>query len=178
MDKEYKMKTKILIGVILLGIALITIDIYFTNHIFPSKDKTKNIEYTLAIIKPDAVQSKKTGKIIDRIEQEKFEIIKIKKLKLTPQQAEGFYSVHKNKPFFKNLVNYITSGPIIVMILQKENAIEEWRKLMGETNPEKAEENTLRNIFGTDIEKNAVHGSDSPQTAKKEIYFFFPNFIK
>ena len=172
------MKTKILIGVIVLAIALVTIDIYFTNHIFSAKDKAKNIEYTLAIIKPDAVQSKNTGKIIDRIENENFEIIKIKKLRLTPKQAEGFYSVHKNKPFFKNLVNYMTSGSIVVMVLQKENAIEEWRKLMGSTNPKEAEENSLRKIFGTDIEKNAVHGSDSPQTAKKEIYFFFHSFIK
>lgn len=172
------MKIKILIGVIFIGIFLVAVDIYFTNRLFSSKPKDKNIEYTLAIIKPDAVSSKYTGKIIDRVEHEGFEIIKIKKHHLTPQQTELFYAIHKDRPFFHNLIKFMSSSPIIIMILEKENAIDKWRKLMGNTNSMQAEENSLRNIFGTDIEKNAVHGSDSPKTAKQEIHFFFPTFMK
>lgn len=171
------MKSKILFAIISLGILLLITDIYLTNKIFSKKTSDKKIEQTLAIIKPDAVKAKYTGKIIDRIENEGFEIIKIKKLKLTKQKAENFYAVHKEKPFFNDLVNFMTSGPIIIMVLQKEDGIEQWRKLIGETNPQKAKENSLRHIFGTNIEKNAVHGSDSPQTAKQEILFFWPKII-
>jgi len=132
------------------------------------------IERTLSIIKPDAVQAKNSGKIIDRIEQEDFNIQNIKKIHLTKKQAESFYTIHKGKPFFDRLVKFMASGPIIVMILEKENAIQAWRNLMGATNPTQAEKNTLRKLYGTAGEKNATHGSDAPETSKQEIKFFFP----
>ncbi|MFH1643803.1 MAG: nucleoside-diphosphate kinase [bacterium] len=167
------MKSKILFSIVILGILLLITDIYLTNKIFSKKNSDKKIEQTLAMIKPDAVEAKYTGKIIDRIENEGFEIIKIKKLKLTEEKAQNFYAIHKDKSFFDDLVNFMSLGPIIVMILQKEDGIEQWHQLMGDTNPQKAKENTLRRIFGTNTEKNAVHGSDSPQTAKQEILFFW-----
>ena len=132
------------------------------------------LEKTLAIIKPDAVLAKNSGKIIDRIEQEGFGILTIKKIQLTRQQAESFYNIHKNKRFFAGLIEFMTSGPVILMVLQKENAIKAWRDLMGATDPAQAQENTLRKIYGTDKGKNALHGSDSSQTAMWEIKFFFP----
>ena len=126
--------------------------------------------HTLAIIKPDAVTAGNSGKIIDKIEQSGFKIIAMKKTELTKEKAEEFYAIHKGKPFFDELISFMISGPIVVLVLEKENAIEEWRKLMG-----KAEiEGTLRNLFGTSVTKNAVHGSDSPETAKTEIKQFFP----
>ncbi|MBD3231321.1 nucleoside-diphosphate kinase [Candidatus Dependentiae bacterium] len=136
------------------------------------------VEATLAIIKPDAIKAKNAGKIIDRIEKEGFEIIAIKKLHLTKNQAEAFYAIHKGKPFFNELVEFMTSGPIIVMALKKENAIKEWRDLMGATNPAEAAENTIRKLYGTNKGINATHGSDAPETAKVEIDFFFPDLQK
>ncbi|MFC1894331.1 nucleoside-diphosphate kinase [Candidatus Dependentiae bacterium] len=133
------------------------------------------VEKTLAIIKPDSVEDKNVGKIIDRIEQEGFNILEMKKTQLITKQAENFYAVHKGKPFLSELVEYVTSGPVIVMVLEKENAIADWRKLMGATDPAKAEENTLRKLYGTHIGRNATHGSDSPENAEIEIKFFFPN---
>ena len=132
------------------------------------------VEKTLAIIKPDAVQAKKSGKIIERIEQEGFNILAIKKIHLTREQAEQFYGVHKGKHFFDVLVDFTSSGPLIAMVLEKENAIQAWRNLMGATNPANAEEGTLRKLYGTAGERNATHGSDAPETAEKEIKFFFP----
>ena len=134
------------------------------------------IERTLAIIKPDAVSAKNSGKIIDMIEQNGFEILHMRKINLDRAKAEEFYAVHKEKPFFQDLVKFITSGPVIVMALEKENAIADWRKLMGVTDSKKAEDGTVRKFYGTDIEKNAVHGSDSPETAKFELGIFFPCF--
>ncbi|MCK4650959.1 nucleoside-diphosphate kinase [Candidatus Babeliales bacterium] len=134
------------------------------------------LEKTLAIIKPDAVEAKNTGKIIDKIEQEGFNILKIKKEHLIKDQATKFYDIHKEKPFFNDLIKFIISNPVIIMVLEKENAISDWRKTMGATDPQKADENTIRKIYGTNIDKNATHGSDSPQNAKKEIEFFFTNF--
>jgi nucleoside-diphosphate kinase len=131
-------------------------------------------ERTLAIIKPDAVKAKASGKIIDRIEQEGFDIISMNKLKITLDKAKEFYAVHKDKPFFKELTEFMSSGPIIVIVLEKENAINAWRTVMGETNPAKAYNGTIRQIFGTNTGLNAVHGSDAPQTARTEIKFFFP----
>lgn len=133
------------------------------------------IEKTLAIIKPDAINAKNSGKIIDRIERENFKILAIKKINLTKEQAEKFYAIHKGKDFFDNLVKFMISGPIIVLALEKENAIAQWRKLMGATNSEKAEKDTLRKLYGTSIDMNATHGSDSQETAKVEIKFFFPD---
>jgi nucleoside-diphosphate kinase len=131
------------------------------------------VERTFAIIKPDAVAALKTGAIISLIELNKFKIVHIEKKQLTVEQAELFYRVHQNQPFFGELVEYMISGPVVVMMLEKPNAIKEWRELMGATNPAKAEVGTLRYMFGTSIGNNAVHGSDSPETAAKELEFFF-----
>jgi len=135
-------------------------------------------EITFAMIKPDAVQAKNSGKIIDLIEQHGFEIMRIYKVWLTKQRAQIFYAVHKDRPFFQELVTFVTSKPVIVMALEKENAIKDWRELMGFTDPAQAEENTIRKLFGTTISSNAVHGSDSSQTAKQELELFFPELIK
>ena len=131
------------------------------------------VERTLAIIKPDAVQNGVSGKIIQRIEDEGFKIVGMKKIWMTKKVAEGFYYVHKEKPFFEALTTFMSSGPSIVMVLEKENAIKDWRKLMGATNPEDAKEGTLRKEFGKNIDNNAVHGSDAPETAAFEIGYFF-----
>jgi len=133
------------------------------------------VEKTFAIIKPDVVKAKNSGKVIDLIEQNGFTIIGMKKLHMTKEKAEQFYDVHKEKPFFQELVDFISSGPVIVMALEKENAIADWRKLMGATNPEQAEEGTIRKLYGTNIGVNAVHGSDAPETAKIELGLFFPD---
>ncbi len=131
------------------------------------------LERTLAIIKPDAVASKNAGKIIDMLESNGFSIIGMKKVHLTKEQAKKFYIVHKERPFYDSLTTFMSEGPIIVMVLEKENAIEDYRKLMGATNPEEAETGTIRKLFGTNIERNAVHGSDSKESASFEIPFFF-----
>jgi nucleoside-diphosphate kinase len=132
------------------------------------------LEQTLAIIKPDAVASKYTGKIIDRIECEGFGIVGMKKVHLTKQQAEAFYAVHKGRPFYDELTTFMCSGPVVTMALEKENAIQAWRDLMGATDPAQAAPNTLRKLFAKNKGENAVHGSDAPATAKDEIKFFFP----
>ncbi|MGA1847575.1 nucleoside-diphosphate kinase [Deferribacter abyssi] len=131
------------------------------------------IERTLAIIKPDAVKMGVSGKIIQRIEDEGFNIIGMKKIWMSKDVAKGFYYVHKEKPFFEALTDFMSSGPAIVMVLEKENAIKDWRKLMGATNPADAEDGTLRKEFGKNIDNNAVHGSDAPETAAFEIGYFF-----
>ena len=128
---------------------------------------------TFAIIKPDAVMNRNTGKIYDRIISAGFEIKSAKLLRMTQSQAEGFYAVHKERPFFGELTEFMSSGPCMVLALQKENAVEEWRKTIGATNPEEAENGTIRRDFATNIQENAVHGSDSDENAKKEIGFFF-----
>ena len=128
---------------------------------------------TFAIIKPDAVKNRNTGKIYDRIISAGFEIKSAKLLRMTQSQAEGFYAVHKERPFFGELTEFMSSGPCMVMALQKENAVEEWRRTIGATNPEEAENGTIRKDFATNIQENAVHGSDSDENAKKEIGFFF-----
>ncbi len=131
------------------------------------------IERTFAIIKPDAVKAKDAGKIIDRIEKEGFNVLRLEKKLLSKAEAEGFYAVHKERPFFGELVEFMTSGPVIVMALEKENAIKAWRDLMGATDPAEAEENTLRKLFGSNKGENATHGSDAPETAEAEFKFFF-----
>ncbi len=133
------------------------------------------MERTLAIIKPDAVKKRIIGKIIQRIEDEGFRIIEMKLLRLSKEQAEGFYIVHKNKPFYKSLTEFMSSGEIVVLVLEKENAITHWREVMGATDPALAKPGTIRHTYGFSIERNAVHGSDSPDTAEWEINFFFPN---
>lgn len=142
-----------------------------------SNPKNSAIEQTFAIIKPDAVQAKDSGKIIDLIESHDFDIERMQKLTLTKEQAEQFYSVHKERPFYNDLVAFMTSGPVVVMVLKKENAVKGWRNLMGDTNPEKAAEGTIRKLFGTDIQRNASHGSDSVENAKLEIKQFFPELV-
>ncbi len=132
------------------------------------------MEKTFAIIKPDAVKAKYTGKIIDRIEAEGFEILGMKKLHMSKRQAEQFYAVHSERGFFGELVDFMSSGPVVVMTLQKDGAIKAWRDLMGATDPAKAEANTLRKEFGASVGENATHGSDAPETAAQEIAFFFP----
>jgi nucleoside-diphosphate kinase len=131
------------------------------------------MEKTFAIIKPDAVRDKNAGKIIDRIEKAGFTIVAMKKIKMTKEIAEGFYAVHSDKPFFNDLTNFMSSGPCIVMCLEKENAIKDWRALMGATNPAEAEEGSLRKEFGKNIDNNATHGSDAPETAAIELKYFF-----
>lgn len=131
------------------------------------------MEKTFAIIKPDACERKLAGKIISRIEEANFEIVAMKKIWLTKKEAEGFYAVHKGKPFFDSLTDYMSSGPCIAMVLKKENAIADWRKLMGATNPANAEPGTIRKEFAVDLEKNSVHGSDAKETAEYEIKYFF-----
>ncbi len=131
------------------------------------------IERTLAIIKPDAVKKRIMGKIIDRIEEEGFQIIEMKMVRLTKDGARGFYAVHKGKPFFEGLTDFMSSGEIVVMVLERENAITHWRQVMGETDPARAKIGTLRRSYGFSIERNAVHGSDAPQTAEFEIGYFF-----
>jgi nucleoside-diphosphate kinase len=132
------------------------------------------LERTFAIIKPDAVAAKHSGQIINLIELNKFSIIGMEKLTMNKQQAETFYAVHNARPFFGELVNYMISGPVIILALEKENAINEWRDLMGATNPAQAAAGTIRRMFGTSIGSNATHGSDALETAKEELTFFFP----
>ena len=132
-----------------------------------------NVERTLSIIKPDAVERNLSEEIKSEFKNQGFEIIKEKKIKLDKSEAEKFYQIHQSKPFYNDLCNYLSSGPIVVMVLQKENAIVENRKLMGATDPSKAEPETLRKKYGISIDKNSVHGSDSLENAKTEIDFFF-----
>jgi len=131
------------------------------------------MERTLAIIKPDAVERNLVGEIIKAIESEGLTISAMKMLRLTKEQAEGFYRVHRGKPFFESLTDYMSSGPVVVMVLSGENAIERWRRLMGATDPAKADEGTIRRRFGLNIERNSVHGSDSTASADYEIGYFF-----
>ncbi len=131
-------------------------------------------EKTLTIIKPDAVQRNLTGYILSWIESEDFTIQALKMIHMDKRQAKGFYFVHQDKPFFDSLTDYMSSGPIVVAVLQKDKAIESYRQLMGPTNPAEAGQGTIRHKFGQDIEKNSVHGSDSLENAQREINYFFP----
>jgi nucleoside-diphosphate kinase len=131
------------------------------------------MQRTLAIIKPDAVEKRCTGQIIARMEQERFRIVALRMTYLTRPQAEGFYAVHRGKPFFDDLTAFMSSGPCIVLVLEAEDAILRWRSVMGATNPAEATQGTLRKQFATNIERNACHGSDAPETAATEIAYFF-----
>jgi nucleoside-diphosphate kinase len=131
------------------------------------------VERTFAIIKPDAVAKKVAGQIIARIEENGLTVVAMKKMQLSEQGAQGFYAVHKERPFFGELVTFMTSGPVVAMILEGEGAIKQWRDLMGPTNSNEAPAGTMRGDFGTDIEQNATHGSDAPETAKLETSYFF-----
>ena len=131
------------------------------------------MDRTFAIIKPDAVKNGHTGYIYDRIQKFNFKVIGAKLLRMSQEQAEGFYGIHKERPFFNDLIHFMTSGPCMVLALEKENAVESWREAIGSTNPQEAEEGTIRKDFATNVQENAVHGSDSNENAQKEIAFFF-----
>ncbi len=131
------------------------------------------MERTFAIIKPDAVERKLAGRIVEKIETAGFRIIGMKKIHLTKAQAEGFYYVHRERPFFDNLTSFMSRSPVIVLALEKENAIVLWRELMGATDPANAEAGTIRKEFAISISENTVHGSDSPDSASFEIPYFF-----
>ena len=130
---------------------------------------------TFAIIKPDAVKNGYTGKIIDRIINNNFKILGLKLINMTKPQAEGFYEVHSDKPFFSELTEFMSSGKCVVMALKKEDAVSQWRQLIGATNPSEAEEGTIRKDFAASLGENAVHGADSNENALREIGFFFSN---
>jgi nucleoside-diphosphate kinase len=131
---------------------------------------------TFSIIKPDAVRKGLAGAILAQIEKAGFKIVAIKKISLTEDQAKGFYYVHQERPFFGSLTKFMTSGPIFPMVLEKENAIADLRKLMGATNPANAEDGTIRKLFADSIEENAIHGSDGEETAAFEIGYFFAGY--
>ena len=130
-------------------------------------------ERTLAIIKPDAVERRLAGRILQRIEDKGFQIRAMRLIRMSTRDAEGFYAVHRERPFFKSLTEFMSSGPAIVMVLEAPDAIKQWRTLMGATDPAKADPGTLRKEFAESIERNATHGSDAPETAAYEIGYFF-----
>jgi len=140
------------------------------------KGRMKTLERTLAIIKPDAVDKKAIGDITATIEAKGFRVIGSRMLHITKHQAEGFYAVHCGKPFFESLTSFMSRGPIVVMALEKENAIKDWRDLMGATNPANAAEGTIRKKWASNIENNAVHGSDAEDTARFELSYFFAGY--
>lgn len=131
------------------------------------------VERTLAIFKPDSVSAARSGALLARLEEEGFRILGLKRLRLAPDQARAFYAVHRERPFFEGLVRFMTEGPVVVAALEREDAVAHLRRTMGATDSKKAEPGTLRNLYGTDIERNAIHGSDSSENAAKEIAFFF-----
>ena len=131
---------------------------------------------TLSIIKPDAVKRGLIGEVVKRLEQNQLNIVAMKMIHMTKDQAKGFYAVHRERPFFESLTDFMTSGPAVVMVLEGDNVITRYRELMGATNYEEAAEGTIRREFATDIEKNVVHGSDAPETAAFEISYFFNSF--
>ena len=132
-----------------------------------------NVERTLSIIKPDAVIGGLIGNIIQRLEQQKFRIVAMKMVRLSLPEAEGFYAVHRQRPFFSSLTRFMTEDRVVVMVLEAEDAIRRLREVMGATNPAQAAEGTLRKLYGSSIERNIIHGSDAPETARFEIGYFF-----
>ncbi|MCB2200165.1 nucleoside-diphosphate kinase [bacterium] len=131
------------------------------------------MERTLCIIKPDGVRNKVIGKIVSRIEDEQFTILGMKRIRLTEAMAQDFYSIHSERPFFGELVDYMTSGPVVVIALEHESAVNHWRTVIGATNPQDADEGTIRKLYGKDISENVVHGSDSVENGRLEISKFF-----
>tara|TARA_A100001037_G_scaffold277259_1_gene277148 strand:- start:3427 stop:3837 length:411 start_codon:yes stop_codon:yes gene_type:complete len=134
------------------------------------------MQKTFAMIKPDAVERNLIGKILSRIEEEGFKISGLKLVEMSKKQAQGFYSVHSDRPFYDDLTTYMSSGKTVVMVLERKNAISHWRTVMGATNPEEAEAGTIRKEFGESIERNSTHGSDAVETASEEISFWFSGF--
>jgi nucleoside-diphosphate kinase len=132
-----------------------------------------SVERTFSIIKPDAVAAGQAGEILAMIQQAGFKVLALRMTRLTEAQAQGFYAVHRERPFFTGLVTFMTEGPLIVLALEREDAVKKWREAMGATNPANAAEGTIRKRFATNIERNCVHGSDAPETAETELRFFF-----
>src|SRR5262249_39080586 len=137
-----------------------------------SETAQKIMQKTFSIIKPDAVASGKAGKILAHLEGAGFRTVALRMLKLSQSQAEGFYAVHKERPFYGSLVKFMTEGPVIVMALERQDAVKQLREVMGATNPANAAEGTIRKLFAESIERNAIHGSDAPETAEQELKFF------
>jgi nucleoside-diphosphate kinase len=135
------------------------------------------MQYTLGIIKPNAVSSGYTGKILSKLEDSNFSMEAIRVMRLNSENAGAFYAVHKERPFFPSLVSFMTSGPIVPVVLQKKDAVSEFRRIIGATDPNDAEDGTIRQLYGVSIEENAIHGSDSSENARIEIEFFFPDFF-
>jgi nucleoside-diphosphate kinase len=131
------------------------------------------MQKTFSIIKPDAVASGKAGKILALLEENGFRIVALRMAKLSQSQAEGFYAVHKERPFYSSLVKFMTEGPVVLMALEREDAVKKLREVMGATNPANAAEGTIRKLFAESIERNSIHGSDAPETAAQELQFFF-----
>jgi len=134
------------------------------------------LQRTLSLIKPDAVEKQKIGAIIERLEAEGFKVVAMKRLHLTLAEARGFYAVHRERPFFKDLTTFMSRGPIVAMVLEREDAIQKYRDVIGATDPAKAAAGTLRKLFGSDVGENALHGSDSPETAQTEVSYFFAGY--
>jgi nucleoside-diphosphate kinase len=132
------------------------------------------IERTLCIIKPDAVEKRKAGAVLAKLEDEGFQILALKRVHLTREVAEGFYAVHKARPFFGELVQFMTRSPVVIAVLESDNAVTKYRMVMGATDPKKADKGTIRDLYGSNVGENAVHGSDSLDNAKIEIAYFFP----
>jgi nucleoside-diphosphate kinase len=132
------------------------------------------LERTLTILKPDSVSAGKAGAILAHLEKEGFRILGMRKTRLAPEQARAFYAVHRERPFYEALVKFMTEGPVVVAALEREDAVAHLRRTMGATDSRKADPGTVRQLFGTDIERNAIHGSDSKENAAKEVAFFFP----
>jgi nucleoside-diphosphate kinase len=132
------------------------------------------IERTLCIVKPDAVEKRKAGAILARLEEEGFEVLALRRHHLTKAEAEGFYAVHKQRPFFGELVTFMTRSPVVIAVLQRDGAVAKYREVMGATDPAKATAGTIRKLWGSNVGENAVHGSDSAENAKIEIAYFFP----
>ncbi len=131
------------------------------------------MEQTLAIFKPDCLKKRLLGKVLDKILAEGFEVIGLKMIRLSREEAEGFYEIHRGKPFFETLINFMIEGPVVVAVLQKEHAVDDWRTLMGKTDPHEAAEGTVRRLWAETVSRNVVHGSDSVESAQREIAFFF-----
>lgn len=164
-----KMSQKLIPTILVIIASLFLVFMYKKS----CKESQANKEVTLAIIKPDAVAANNSDKIIDLIKQNGFKILGQEQINLSKERAQAFYAIHKDRPFYKDLVKFMSEGPVIVLALSKENAVADWRKLMGTTNPENAEANTIRKLFGTTVQRNATHGSDSVENGKKEVKFFF-----
>jgi nucleoside-diphosphate kinase len=149
--------------------------IFFLHSLNADEALNKTCEQTLSIIKPDAVDKNHIGAIIDRFEKQGLKVVAVKMKHLSRDEAEGFYAVHKERGFFNDLVSFMISGPVLIMVLEGDNAIQKNREIMGATDPKKATAGTIRADFASSIDKNAVHGSDAPETAKVEIAYFFKN---